>query len=84
MRLLISANGAGTAAGVNPSIAVAFLEGDVTNTTTVNVSDILAVRLASGQAVSATNFLNDVTVSGGTINVSDILAVRLKSGVNLP
>lgn len=84
VRVLVSAAGVGTAAGVNPSVAVAFLEGDVTNTTTVNGSDILAVRLASGQAVSATTFLNDVTVSGGFINGSDILAVRLKSGVNLP
>lgn len=84
VRVLVSANGTGAAAGVNPSIAVAFLEGDVNQTTSVNASDILAVRLASGQAVSATNFLSDVTVSGGTINASDILAVRLKSGVSLP
>lgn len=82
-RVQVSASGVNGASGPSASVVVGFLEGDVTNSRSVNSSDILAVRLLSGQAVTAANFRNDVTASGGTINASDILAVRLKSGQNL-
>ena len=70
-------NGSGTA-----SASMGFLVGDVNNTRSVNSSDISGVKVRSGQATTATNFLYDVNATGA-INSSDISAVKARSGVVL-
>src|SRR5205814_2905725 len=46
--------------GVNASVSVGFLEGDVDGSGTVTSSDVLRAKGKSGQAASASNFLSDV------------------------
>jgi hypothetical protein len=66
--------------GLNASISVGFLAGDVNGTRSVTASDILRVKGKSGQAASAGSFLHDVDLSG-TVGLSDVGMVRQGSGV---
>jgi hypothetical protein len=66
--------------GVNASISVGFLAGDVNGTHGVTASDILRTKGRSGQAASAGNYLYDMDLSGG-VDVADIGTVRQGSGV---
>jgi hypothetical protein len=59
------------------------LAGDTTASRQVNSSDIAQTQSQSGQAVTNTNFREDVTISG-QINSSDISFVQSKSGTGLP
>jgi hypothetical protein len=49
----------------------------------VNSSDISQTQSQSGQAVTGSNFREDVTING-QINSSDISFVQSKSGTGLP
>jgi hypothetical protein len=49
----------------------------------VNATDVSLTRLQSGHPVTASNFRNDITVSG-SINATDVSGVKLKSGTALP
>jgi plastocyanin len=64
-------------------VSVNMLIADTTGNKTVNASDIAQTKLQSGQAVTGSNFREDVTVSG-TINGSDIGLVKSRSGASLP
>ena len=70
-------------AGVNASVSIGFLVGDVNNTGSVNSSDISGVKARSGQSTDASNFKFDVNASGA-INSSDISAVKARSGLTMP
>ena len=60
-----------------------LLVGDTTGNGLVNSSDIAQTQSQSGQAVTASNFREDVTVNG-VINSSDIALVQSKSGTAMP
>ena len=69
--------------GVNATVSIGFLVGDVNNTRSVNSSDISGVKARSGQTADASNFKFDVNATGA-INSSDISAVKARSGLVLP
>ena len=64
-------------------VPIGVLLGDTTGTGTVNATDVSQAKLQSGQAVTGSNFRNDITVSG-SINATDVSSVKLKSGTALP
>lgn len=82
-RVKVVATGTGTASGVNPSFAIGFLLGDVTNNRGVTSGDTTAVRAVSGQTTNATNFRSDLNLTGG-ITSGDTTVVRSASGTSLP
>ena len=49
----------------------------------VDPGDVTQTKLQSGQAVTATNFREDVA-SNGSINASDVSLVKSKSGNAIP
>ena len=59
------------------------LIGDTTANRIVNSSDIAQTQSQSGQAVTASNFREDVTVTGG-ITCSDLSLVQSNWGTALP
>lgn len=73
--------------GVNGSTAasatVGFLVGDVTNTRTVNASDISSVKARINQTVTSTTARFDLN-SSGAIDGADVTAVKARSGNVLP
>jgi Dockerin type I domain len=81
-RVKVTATGAGAAAGVNPSVAIGFLFGDVNGNRTVQPSDALFIQQRLG-ATTATNFKGDINVNGN-VQPSDALAVQQRLGNNLP
>ena len=70
---------------VLPSVTLgaSFLVGDTNGDGTVNSADIGQTKSQSGNAVTGSNFREDVTVDGN-INASDIGLVKSKSGNVLP
>jgi hypothetical protein len=58
------------------------LLGDTTGNKSVNASDISQTKTKGGEVVDASNFREDVTVSGD-INSSDVAAVKAHSGDSL-
>lgn len=78
---LIGVNDATTTRDI--SVPMAVLIGDTTGNGAVNSSDIAQTQSQSGQAVTANNFRENVTVNG-LINSSDIALVQSKSGTALP
>jgi large repetitive protein len=69
-------------AGVNVSVSLGFLLGDVNNSRATTAADILLVKGQSAKAVNASNFLDDLNLTGG-ITATDILAVKGRSGQGL-
>ncbi len=65
------------------SVQVGFLMGDVNGNRVVNASDIGVVKSQSGNAVTAANFRDDVTVDG-SLNATDISLTKSRSGTGLP
>ncbi len=65
------------------AVSVNMLIGDTSGNKAVNASDVSQTKLQSGQAVTATNFREDVNVNG-SINATDVSLVKLKSGTALP
>ena len=59
------------------------LVGDTTGDRSVNSADISQTKSQSGQAVTTSNFREDVTADG-SINSADISLVKSKSGTALP
>jgi dockerin type I repeat protein len=64
-------------------VPLGVLLGDANGNGSVNATDVSQAKLQSGQAVTGSNFRNDVTVSG-SINATDVSSVKLKSGTALP
>lgn len=81
-RVTVSATGVGTAAGVNPSVVVGFLVGDVSNNRTVNSTDVGTVKGQSGVAVTSSNFKSDLSANG-SINSTDVGLVKGASGTSI-
>jgi hypothetical protein len=79
-RLVVSVTNVNNA-GVNASIAVGFLAGDVDGTRSVTASDILRVKGRAGAANSA-NFAHDTDASG-TIDTADVASVKARAGLQL-
>jgi hypothetical protein len=85
-RLIVTLNGVQDLSGTVLDNLVArmnVLLGDTTGNGAVNSSDISQTQSQSGQAVTSSNFREDVTVNG-SINSSDISFVQSKSGTALP
>ncbi|MEO8101620.1 MAG: putative Ig domain-containing protein [Betaproteobacteria bacterium] len=81
-RVTVTATGVNNALTVSASIG--FLEGDVTNSKSVNAADISAVKSRVGQPVATgNNFLFDLDASG-VINNTDVSAVKARSGLVIP
>lgn len=65
----------------NPRVLyIPLLMGDVSNSFSVNVLDVIGTKQEAGQIIDATNFRFDVMTSGGAINVGDILRVKQNAG----
>jgi hypothetical protein len=64
------------------AVPMIVLLGDTTGNKSVNASDISQTKTKGGEVVDATNFREDVTVSGD-INSSDVAAVKAQSGDSL-
>jgi hypothetical protein len=71
----------GTTAAVSATMGV--LLGDSTGDGLVNVGDTVQVRSQSGNAVSNSNFRDDLNTDG-SINIGDTVIVRGQSGASLP
>ncbi len=69
--------------GVNVNASMGFLVGDVSNSRSVNASDISSVKARQGLTVDQANFRFDLTTSGA-IDQADVSAVKARSGVVLP
>jgi hypothetical protein len=65
------------------ALNASFLVGDTTGDGTVNSADIGQTKSQSGNAVTGSNFREDVNVDGN-INASDVGLVKSKSGTALP
>jgi hypothetical protein len=72
----------GTSTG-DINVPMGVLLGDTNGNGSVNASDVSQTKSKSGQAVDATNFRTDVTVSN-SINAGDVSLVKSKSGTALP
>ncbi len=64
--------------GVNASVSVGFLAGDVNGTRSVTASDILGAKGKSGPP-GPPNFLYDVDL-GGILDAADLAAIKQRSG----
>ncbi len=64
-------------------VSMNMLIGDTSGNKVVNATDVSQTKLQSGVPVTATNFREDVVVSG-SINATDLSVVKLRSGSNLP
>ena len=72
----------GVSDGVNTgnfTLQIGFLAGDTSGNGSVNASDVSQTKIQSGQAVTGSNFRNDVTVNG-SINASDVSSVKIQIG----
>ena len=67
----------------NLNVPMGVLMGDTSGNGTVSSTDVSQTKLQSGQGASASNYREDVVVTGG-INATDVSAVKLKSGTALP
>ncbi|MEP7156716.1 MAG: hypothetical protein ABI905_13135, partial [Betaproteobacteria bacterium] len=75
---LTNINGEGLGAGAS----VGFMVGDVSNSRSVNASDISAVKARAG-SVTGTNYMFDLDLSGA-VGPADVSVVKARSGVILP
>jgi len=84
VRILVSGTGTGTAAGVNPSVAVGFLQGDVQNGNgIVQGGDVTYVQQRLLAIANATNFKADVDANG-TVQGGDVTRVQQRLLTQLP
>jgi plastocyanin len=67
----------------NVPVAMSVLIGDTSGNGAVTATDVTQTKLQSGQGVTASNFREDVIVSG-TLNGTDVSAVKLRTGTALP
>jgi uncharacterized protein (TIGR02597 family) len=84
-RITVTLLGVNDGANTNDvAVRMGLLPGDTNGSGSVNATDIGQTKAVSGQAVSASNFRQDVNISGGSINASDIGLVKASSGSSLP
>ena len=62
---------------------MSVLIGDTSGNGSVTATDVTQTKSQSGQAVSASNFREDVVVNG-SINGTDVSSVKSSSGTALP
>jgi hypothetical protein len=67
----------------NLAIPMRILVGDTTGNGSVNSTDVSQTKLQSGQAVTASNFRQDVSANG-TLNATDVSTVKGRSGQSVP
>jgi hypothetical protein len=65
------------------SVSIGFLIGDTGGNGSVNAADIGQTKAQSGNAVTSSNFREDVN-HDGTINASDVGLVKSRSGTSIP
>jgi hypothetical protein len=70
-------------AGVNASIALGFLGGDVNVTRSVTASDILRVKGMNAQAANSGNYFYDTDLSGA-IDAADVTVTKARAGSEMP
>ena len=75
---LTNVNGAGSA-----TVSMGFLVGDVTNSRSVNASDIAATKARIGKPIDAATYKSDINADG-SITASDLTAVKARAGTGLP
>ena len=63
--------------GVDATVSLGFLIGDVNNSRTVNATDTSAVKARAGQPVDAGNFFYDLNASGA-ITAADVSAAKAR------
>ncbi|MBL0125820.1 MAG: hypothetical protein IPP88_25250 [Betaproteobacteria bacterium] len=68
---------------LNSQASMGFLVGDVSNSRSVNSSDISAVKAHGGQTISGSNFRYDLNADG-VFNQTDISAAKARSGRVIP
>ena len=66
-------------AGVDRSVSLGFLVGDVNGSRAIDQLDVTAIRARTGQPVNATNFWFDLNLSGG-VTASEVAAVKARVG----
>ncbi|MEO8102486.1 MAG: fibronectin type III domain-containing protein, partial [Betaproteobacteria bacterium] len=69
-------------AGVDASVSIGFLVGDVNSTRAINQLDVTAMKARAGQAVDLSNFWFDLNLSG-SVTASEVSAVRARVGRDL-
>jgi hypothetical protein len=82
IQVQVAPNGDGTNT-YDTSVQMGVLIGDTTGDGFVNSADISQTKSQSGNAVTSSNFREDVNVDG-FINSADISLVKSKSGTALP
>ena len=80
-RITLSATNV-NAVGVNVSVSVGFLVGDMNSSKAINASDINAVKAHLNQGVNINTAKFNVSLSG-TISAADVSAVKVRSGTVL-
>ena len=70
------------AVGVNVSVSVGFLVGDMNSSKAINASNINAVKAHLNQGVNINTAKFNVSLSG-TISAADVSAVKVRSGTVL-
>ena len=65
------------------AVTVGILYGDVNGDRVITLADLTQIRAHNGQAVDASNFFNDINLSG-LIDVGDVHGARLQRGHSLP
>ena len=73
-----SANGS-----ADGSVSIGFLVGDVSNSRSVNASDIAAIKAHLNQIPNTATARFDLNASG-TVNATDVSAVKARAGIVLP
>lgn len=81
-RVAIAATGVNGVAGLNPSVVVGFLVGDVSGNRVVQGSDVTYVQQRLSAPLTAANFKADVSVNG-QIQGSDVTAVQQRLSTSL-
>jgi hypothetical protein len=82
----VKVNGVADSTGRNGDVngpQMGVLIGDTSGNGSVNAGDITQTKIQSGQAVTATNFRQDLNANG-SINAGDVTLVKSRSGTSLP